>query len=68
MEKANEMKPKLTRNPSSLHLSNSTAKPVLTFVDADIVSGKDEIAREQLLSNLQQSGPPGLAAAPPQLH
>ncbi len=48
------MKPKSTRNPSAPRLSNSTAKPVLTFVDADIVSGKDEIAREQLLSNLQR--------------
>jgi len=30
------------------------SQPVLAFVDADIVSGKDEIAREQLLRNLQR--------------
>ncbi|GEM_PF-430891 len=28
--------------------------PLLAFVDADIVSGKDEIAREQLLNNLRR--------------
>lgn len=46
-------KPSNRRSESSF-ASNSVAKPVLTFVDADIVSGKDEIAREQLLSNLQK--------------
>ncbi|MCE7989914.1 MAG: hypothetical protein DYG89_52875 [Caldilinea sp. CFX5] len=30
------------------------SRPALAFVDADIVSGKDEIAREQLLRNLQR--------------
>ncbi|MBX3011435.1 MAG: hypothetical protein KF832_07995 [Caldilineaceae bacterium] len=30
------------------------SQPALAFVDADIVSGKDEIAREQLLRNLQR--------------
>ncbi|MCB0064832.1 MAG: hypothetical protein KDE19_22060 [Caldilineaceae bacterium] len=47
------MKPKSIQT-KPITTSNSTAKPVLTFVDADIVSGKDEIAREQLLSNLQR--------------
>lgn len=36
-------------------------KPVLAFVDADIVSGKDEIAREKLLSNLQRYRSPGVS-------
>lgn len=37
------------------------ARPVLTIVDADIVSGKDEIAREQLLSNLQRYNSPAVS-------
>lgn len=37
------------------------ARPVLASVDADIVSGKDEIAREQLLSNLQRYKSPGVS-------
>lgn len=41
--------------PKRMPSQKSTdARPVLTIVDADIVSGKDEIAREQLLSNLQR--------------
>lgn len=48
------MKQKSTQTSKAITTSNSTAKPVLIFVDADIVSGKDEIAREQLLSNLQR--------------
>jgi hypothetical protein len=31
-----------------------SSRPTLAIVDADIVSGKDEIAREQLLRNLQR--------------
>ncbi|MCB0099883.1 MAG: hypothetical protein KDE46_29325, partial [Caldilineaceae bacterium] len=39
----------------------TAARPVLTMVDADIVSGKDEIAREQLLSNLQRYNSPAVS-------
>jgi len=35
-------------------LQKSIHRPVLITIDADIMSGKDEIAREQLLSNLQR--------------
>jgi hypothetical protein len=38
-----------------------TIRPALAFVDADIVSGKDEIAREQLLRNLQRYRSRGVA-------
>lgn len=37
------------------------ASPILTFVDVDIVSGKDELARERLLANLQRYNSPGVA-------
>lgn len=40
---------------------NDVMRPVLTIVDADIVSGKDEIAREQLLSNLQRYNSPAVS-------
>jgi hypothetical protein len=32
----------------------TTDTPLLAFVDADIISGQDEIAREQLLNNLRE--------------
>jgi hypothetical protein len=32
----------------------SRSRPVLAFVDCDIVSGKDELAREQLLDNVRR--------------
>jgi len=35
--------------------------PVLAFVDADIVSGQDELAREQLLNNLRRYRTPGVS-------
>lgn len=35
--------------------------PILAFIDADIVSGKDEIAREQLLQNVSRYRTPGVA-------
>lgn len=35
--------------------------PMLAFVDADIVSGMDELAREQLLKNLKNYRSPGVA-------
>lgn len=35
--------------------------PMLAFIDADIVSGKDEIAREQLLNNLRRYRSKGVA-------
>lgn len=38
-----------------------TLRPALAIVDADIVSGKDEIAREQLLRNLQRYRSRGVA-------
>jgi len=37
------------------------SQPVLAFVDADIVSGKDELAREQLLDNLRRYNSQGVA-------
>lgn len=37
------------------------AQPMLAFIDADIMSGKDELAREQLLSNLRRYHTPGVA-------
>ncbi len=42
-------------------LRNNINRPVLTIVDADIMSGKDEIAREQLLSNLQRYHSPAVS-------
>ena len=36
-------------------------KPVLAFVDADIISGKDELAREQLLNHLRRYRTPGVS-------
>lgn len=36
-------------------------KPVLAFVDADIVSGRDELARENLLNNLRRYRTPGVS-------
>lgn len=36
-------------------------RPVLAFVDCDIASGKDELAREQLLENLSAYHTPGVA-------
>lgn len=36
-------------------------KPVLAFVAADIMSGKDELAREQLLNNLRRYRTPGVS-------
>ncbi|MEZ4860470.1 MAG: hypothetical protein R3C14_04160 [Caldilineaceae bacterium] len=44
---------KVTRSQESM-ANQQAIRPTLAFVDADIVSGKDEIAREQLLSNLQR--------------
>lgn len=35
--------------------------PMLVFVDADIASGRDEIAREQLLKNLRDYRSPGVS-------
>ena len=35
--------------------------PMLAFIDADIISGKDEIAREQLLQNISQYHTGGVA-------
>ena len=37
------------------------AKPVLAFIDCDIVSGKDELAREQLLDKVRRYRTPGVA-------
>ena len=39
----------------------SYSQPVLAFVDADIVSGKDELAREELLDNLRRYTSHGVA-------
>ncbi|MCB0130426.1 MAG: AsnC family transcriptional regulator, partial [Caldilineaceae bacterium] len=40
---------------------SSNGRPILAFVDADIVSGKDEIAREELLSNVRRYTSNGVA-------
>jgi len=49
----------MSPNPSETGFhSNSTA---LAFVDADIISGKDEVAREQLLNNLMNYNSNGVA-------
>ena len=47
----------LTQSDAGFH-SHSTA---LAFVDADIISGKDEVAREQLLNNLMSYNSNGVA-------
>lgn len=39
----------------------ATAQPILAFVDADIMSGKDEIAREELLHNVRRYKSAGVA-------
>ncbi|MCB9138068.1 MAG: hypothetical protein H6642_06965 [Caldilineaceae bacterium] len=39
----------------------AAVQPLLAFVDADIVSGKDELAREALLDNLRRYSSPGVA-------
>lgn len=36
-------------------------QPVLAFIDADIVSGKDEVARETLMARLNRYNSPGVA-------
>ena len=46
-----------TQSDTGFH-SSSTA---LAFVDADIISGKDEVAREQLLNNLMSYNSNGVA-------
>jgi hypothetical protein len=39
----------------------TVASPLLVFVDAEIISGQDEIAREQLLKNLRSYRSPGVS-------
>ena len=54
----------MAKKPALIEKSlNSTAstQPVLVIVDADIVSGKDELAREKLLTNLQKYGTSGVS-------
>lgn len=41
--------------------STAVVSPMLAFVDADIISGQDEIAREQLLNNLRNYRSDGVA-------
>jgi hypothetical protein len=63
------MKQKSTRrkNVVNAEMGQATAteaprsKPVLAFVDADIVSGRDELARENLLNNLRRYRTPGVS-------
>lgn len=43
------------------NIGRNLARPVLTFIDADIMSGKDEIAREQLLGALQRYQSPAVS-------
>jgi hypothetical protein len=51
---ANKRRP-TGRTPAGAGAVRSTQqRPVLAFVDADIVSGQDELAREQLLNNLRR--------------
>jgi hypothetical protein len=40
---------------------NLRARPVLAFIDCDIISGKDELAREQLLTNVGRYRTAGVA-------
>jgi hypothetical protein len=47
--------------PAAHQENDQRARPVLAFIDADIVSGRDEIAREQLLANLRRYRTPGVA-------
>lgn len=41
--------------------SAGAVQPMLAFIDADIMSGKDELAREQLLNNLRRYHTPGVS-------
>jgi hypothetical protein len=57
-------KPRLLKRktaPTTDAPATQLARPVLAFVDADIVSGKDEIAREELLNNLRRYRTPSLS-------
>ncbi len=47
-------------SPDSAQPATPLKSPLLAFIDADIVSGKDEIAREQLLNNLRRYRSPGV--------
>lgn len=53
--------PKRSALPESTTSNPLRAKPALAFVDADIVSGKDELAREALLANVRRYRTPGVA-------
>ncbi len=53
-------KPTRKPRPNSAEPVPPLKSPLLAFVDADIVSGKDEIAREQLLNNLRRYRSPGV--------
>lgn len=56
--------PKRTPSPqqtNQMEQATPRMKPVLAFIDADIVSGKDELARESLLANLRRYHTPDVA-------
>jgi len=44
------------------HNNEQLMPPMLVFIDADITSGKDEIAREQLLNNLRRYQSAGVSS------
>jgi hypothetical protein len=51
----------VNRSPAKAGEGAVRSKPVLAFVDADIVSGRDEMARENLLNNLRRYRTPGVS-------
>lgn len=48
-------------NQRSQHETQTNGQPLLAFIDADIISSKDEIAREALLKNLRVHGDNGVS-------
>ena len=48
-------------NPLSQNDTQANGQPLLAFIDADIVSSKDEIAREALLKNLRRHRDSGVS-------
>ena len=49
------------RERASSTLNHSSQQPLLAFIDCDIVCGKDELAREELLRNVGRYRSPGVA-------
>ncbi len=53
--------PRKVAQPEPINSISRRPKPALAFVDADIMSGKDELAREALLANVRRYRTPGVA-------